>query len=145
MNGFSLLVLRVRALPQALQFALVGGAAAATHLAVVALLVQAFGMPPLAANVLAFLVAFGVSYNGHAWLTFSAVQARGWAVAARFFAVACLSFVVNEALYWVCLHWLHWHYFWSLFGVLLLVAVGTFGLSKFWAFRAAPAGAHQDL
>lgn len=139
------LLQRVRRLPQVLQFVAVGGAAAATHLAVVALLVQAAGVQPLAANVLAFLVAFVVSYNGHAWLTFSAAQARGWAVAARFFAVACLSFVVNEALYWICLHWLHWHYFWSLSGVLLLVAAGTFVLSKFWAFRAAPERGHQDL
>jgi hypothetical protein len=41
-------------------------------------------------------------------------------------------------LYWVALHWLHWHYFWSLALVLVLVAVGTFVFAKFWAF-AAPA------
>jgi len=98
-------------LPQPLQFALVGGCAAATHLAVVALLVQLTQMPPLAANVLAFLVAFVVSYNGHALFTFSAARARGWPVVARFFAVACLSFVANELLYYIALNWLHWHYF----------------------------------
>lgn len=124
-------------LPQGLQFVLVGAAAAATHLAVVGALVALAGMPPLAANVLAFLVAFTVSYTGHAQLTFARAQARGWAVAARFFAVACLSFAANEALYYAALHWLHWHYFWSLAGVLVLVAVGTFVLSKCWAFKAS--------
>ena len=125
----------LRKLPQLLQFVLVGGGAAATHLAVVGLLVSLLHMPPLGANVLAFLVAFVVSYNGHALLTFSESQAHGWSVVARFFAVACLSFVANELLYYIALHWLHWHYFWSLAAVLVLVAIGTFVMSKFWAFK----------
>ncbi len=131
-------IAQLRRLPQALQFVLVGGCAAATHLAVVALLVQRVGMAPLHANVLAFLVAFVVSYNGHALFTFVQAGAQGWAVAGKYFAVACASFVANELLYWVALHWLHWHYFWSLALVLVLVAVGTFVFAKFWAF-AAPA------
>ena len=130
------LLQRLRRLPQLLQFVLVGGTAAATHLAVVGLLVALLGMPPLAANVLAFLVAFVVSYNGHALFTFSAARARGWPVVARFFAVACLSFVANELLYYIALNWLHWHYFWSLAAVLVLVAIGTFVISKFWVFKA---------
>lgn len=130
------LLTALRHLPQLLQFALVGGAAAATHLAVVALLVPLTGLAPLAANVLAFLVAFGVSYHGHAQLTFSSAGVRGWAVATRFFAVACLSFAANELLYAAALHWLHWHYLWSLAAVLVLVAVATFVFSKFWAFKA---------
>ena len=130
---------RLRRLPQLLQFVLVGGSAAATHLAVVGLLVSLLSLPPLGANVLAFLVAFVVSYNGHALLTFSAAQARGWPVVAKFFAVACLSFVANEALYYIALNWLHWHYFWSLAAVLVLVAIGIFVMSKFWAFKASSA------
>lgn len=133
------LLQRLQALPQMLQFVLVGGSAAATHLAVVGLLVALMSMQPLWANVLGFLVAFVVSYNGHVWLTFAAAQARGWATVARFFAVACLSFVVNELMYAAALHWLHWHYFWSLALVLVLVAIGTFVLSKFWAFKARSA------
>ena len=129
----------LRKLPQLIQFGLVGGSAAATHLAVVALLVSQLQMRPLSANVLAFLVAFIVSYNGHALLTFSAAQANGWPVVARFFAVACLVFVANELLYYIALNWLHWHYFWSLALVLVLIAAGTFVLSKFWAFKSRSA------
>ena len=103
----------------------------------VTLLVAFFAV--LIGAVLGFLVAFIVSYNGHAWLTFSATQARGWPTVARFFAVACLGFVANETLYAFALHGLHWHYFWSLAGVLVLVAAGTFVLSKFWAFKARTA------
>ncbi|RYF26917.1 MAG: GtrA family protein [Comamonadaceae bacterium] len=132
-------VAALQRLPQGLQFVLVGGAAAATHLAAVGLLVAGAGMPPLAANVLAFLVAFVVSYHGHALLTFARAQARGPAVAVRYFAVASLSFAANELLYYLALHRLHWHWFWSLAGVLVLVAVGTFVLSKFWAFKVRAA------
>lgn len=135
MSVAGLLARRLALLPQPLQFVFVGGCAAATHLAVVALLVQATRMAPLVANVLAFLVAFVVSYNGHALLTFASARARGWGVVARYFAVACLSFVANELLYAIALDWLHWHYLWSLAGVLVLVAVATFVLAKFWAFR----------
>lgn len=136
MSGWSALAQQLRRLPQLIQFALVGGAAAATHLAVVWLVVAATGMAPLAANVVAFLVAFVVSYNGHALLTFSASQVHGWSAVARFFAVACLSFVVNELLYAAALRWLPWHYVLSLALVLVVVAAGTFVLSKFWAFKA---------
>ncbi len=139
MSAHNRFLQQLRRLPQLLQFVLVGGAAAATHLAAVAVLVPLVGMAPLAANVLAFLVAFVVSYNGHALLTFARVQVRGWAVMGRFFAVACLSFVANELLYALALYWLRWHYLWSLAGILLLVAAATFVLSKFWAFNARAA------
>jgi hypothetical protein len=49
---------------------------------------------------------------GHAMLTFQQRRpeaGRWWRN-----AVACLSFVANEALYYIALNWLHWHYFWSL-------------------------------
>lgn len=129
---------RLQAWPQWLLFALVGGAAALTHLLVVAALVRLGGLHPLLANVLGFLLAFGVSYQGHARLTFAASGARGWATAGRFFLVASLAFVVNEALYALALAWLPLDYFWSLVLVLLVVAAGTFVLSKTWAFRARP-------
>ncbi len=129
------LLARLQQLPQVLLFVLVGGSAAAVHLLAVGALVAWVGLAPLLANGLAFLLAFIVSYNGHAWLTFAAHQARGWAVVGRFFAVASLSFMVNELLYVLALQWLHWHYFWSQAGILVLVAVGTFAMSKFWAFK----------
>lgn len=129
----------LRRLPQLLQFALVGGAAAATHLAMVGLLVAAARMAPLVANGLAFLLAYVVSYHGHAQLTFHRAQAGGGAAAARFFVVACLAFAVNELLYALALHWLRWHYLWSQAGVLVSVASATFVLGKLWAFKARAA------
>ena len=51
-------------------FIAVGSAAALTHLTVVAVVVELFGLQPLAANVIGFCVAFLVSFTGHARFTF---------------------------------------------------------------------------
>ncbi|SDM45102.1 Putative flippase GtrA (transmembrane translocase of bactoprenol-linked glucose) [Oryzisolibacter propanilivorax] len=137
MSGLLIRALQLlRRLPQGLQFVLVGGAAAATHLVTVALWVALTGMAPLVANVLAFFTSFFVSYAGHACLTFAGSGARGWLAAARYFLVASGSFAANEVLYALALRWLPWHYLASLLAVILLVAAGTFVLAKFWAFRA---------
>ena len=129
----------VQQLPQALRFVLVGGSAAATHLLVVWALVQGAQWAPLWANGVAFLVAFWVSYGGHALLTFAGSGARHRQALPRFFVVACSAFAINELLYLAALRWLPWHYLLSLLAVLLAVAVGTFVSSKLWAFaRPAP-------
>ena len=125
-------------LPPALRFVLVGGSAATTHLLIVWALVQGAQWPPLWANVLAFLLAFWVSYGGHFLLTFANTGALHRQALPRFFVVACSAFVVNELLYVLALRWLGWHYLLGLLAVLVVVAVGTFVSSKLWAF-AQPA------
>lgn len=132
--ALSTLAGRLRTLPQGLQFIAVGGTAAATHLLVVVLLVRGLAMAPLLANVAAFLIAFVVSYSGHAWLTFAEKKAPHAQALPRFFLVACSSFALNELLYYLALHQLHWHYAWSLVAVLVVVAVFTFIAAKCWAF-----------
>jgi putative flippase GtrA len=125
-------------LPPTLRFVLVGGSAAATHLLIVWALVQGAQWPPLGANVLAFLLAFWVSYGGHFLLTFANAGATHRQALPRFFIIACSAFVVNELLYLAALRLLSWHYLISLLAVLLIVAAGTFVSSKLWAF-AQPA------
>ena len=140
MKGGDALWRWLRHWPQPLQFILVGAVAAGTHLGVVVILVQGLGLSPLLANVPAFCLAFGVSYNGHARLTFGRSGARGPAVAGRYFLVASLSLLLNELLYAWALHGLGWPYVWALLLVLLLVAVLTFVLSKYWAFARQRGG-----
>lgn len=129
----------LRRLPQGLQFIAVGSAAAATHLLVVALLVQGLGLQPLVANVLAFALAFGVSYSGHAALTFAAQQSPTRQSLPRFLCVAVSAFALNECLYYLALRVLHWHYLWALLVVLVAVAIATFVAAKFWAFARGAA------
>jgi putative flippase GtrA len=115
-------------------FAAVGGAAFITHFSVVTIIVP-FGIQPLLANVVAFCVAFGVSFAGHNRWTFPARGERDRSRALRRFAtVACASFVMNEMVYAVLLNFTRLPYQIALLMVLSVVASFTLLSSKFWAF-----------
>ncbi|WP_151702278.1 GtrA family protein [Nitrincola alkalilacustris] len=118
---------------QVLRFSGVGILALIVHWLVVVLLVP-FGMAPLLANVVAFLVAFNVSYFGHRRLTFQADGLEHSRTLPRFASVALASFAVNETSYALLLHFTPLRYDLALLLVLGGVAVMTFILSRFWAF-----------
>jgi putative flippase GtrA len=117
-------------------FVFVGCMAAAVHLATVVMLVSGFGWRPLVANVVAWLLAFCVSFSGHWHLTFPRSGAPLARAAMRFFMISLAGFLVNESMYAVLLHLTgtQW-YAVVLFFVLLAVAVITYLLSSRWAFR----------
>lgn len=117
-------------------FVFVGCLAAAVHLGTVVLLVSGFEWLPLVANVVAWLVAFCVSFTGHWHLTFPHSGAPMVRAIRRFFLVSLIGFAINEAMYAVLLHLTgtRW-YAVVLFFVLLAVAVMTYLLSSRWAFR----------
>jgi putative flippase GtrA len=117
-------------------FVVVGCAAAAVHLGTVTLLVSWFDWPPLIANVVAWLVAFCVSFAGHWRLTFPHSGSPMLRAIRRFFLISLAGFVTNEAMYALLLHTFgeRW-YLPTLFFVLLAVAVITWLLSSRWAFR----------
>ncbi len=84
---------------QLLRFSSVAIVAALVHLGLATLLVApAQGLPPLAANFLAFLPAVVVSYVGHRWLTF-----RQPGSPRRFFLLAFGGFALNNQLLLVAL------------------------------------------
>lgn len=119
---------------EALRFIIVGVSALLTHWLVVILLVSAAGLPPLLANVFAFLVAFNVSYFGHRHLTFNASERSHRQTLPRFATVAASSFLVNETLYWLLLNFTPLRYDLAMLLVLGTVAGMTYLLGKFWAF-----------
>lgn len=120
------------------RFIAVGCLAAAVHLGVVVLLVSGMGWPPLVANVLGWLVAFGFSLTGHRLLTFRSRRPPVWQAARRFFAVSAAGFCVNEAMYALLLGWSGWRYDIVLAFVLVAVAVMTYLVSSRWAFLGNP-------
>jgi len=121
-------------------FIAVGCAAALTHLSVVALVVELFGLPPLGANVIGFGVAFFVSFAGHARFTFPVSPDRLASARLRFFGVAFAGFAINQAAYAELLRTFGPTYYLPMLAAVILgVAVATFLLSKLWAF-AQPQG-----
>lgn len=119
---------------EALLFILVGISALLTHWLMVLLLVPLAGLHPLLANLVAFLVAFQVSYFGHRHLTFRAGARSHRQTLPRFATVAAGSFLLNEAMYWALLSWTPLRYDIAMLLVLGSVAVLTYLLGKFWAF-----------
>lgn len=120
-------------------FIAVGCAAAGVHLGAVRLLVEHGGLAPLRANVLGWLLAFVVSFSGHRSLTFRAQRAPLLRSAGRFFILSAAGFAVNQAAYALLLHTSDLRYDWALAWVLIGVAVLTFILGRFWAFKGQAA------
>ena len=77
------------------RFALVGIAATLVHLTIVWSVIRAGLAPPFLANLIAFLIAFVVSFSGHYYWTFKTRLPRHHA-AARFFLIAVTGFAFNS-------------------------------------------------
>lgn len=121
---------------QLVKFGIIGSMAALTNLLVVFLLVQLTSLHPLVSNVIAFLVAFNVSFWGHRHQTFKHTPRRNRESMPRFFIISAAGFVLNEGLYYLFLHHTQLQYMLSLLIVIFIVACFTFTLGKFWAFKA---------
>ncbi|MDF0605101.1 GtrA family protein [Neisseriaceae bacterium TC5R-5] len=115
-------------------FGLVGISAMLLHFIIAAGLLIPWGVDPLLANALGFLIAFQLSYWGHRHKTFRAKHIPHRQALPRFFGIACLSFAVNEGMYYLLLEQTSLDSRLALLLVLLSVAILTFVLSKLWAF-----------
>jgi putative flippase GtrA len=124
-----------KTIEQVAWFVIVGCTAAATHWTSAVLAVSAAGMQPLTANIFGWFIAVGVSFVGHYRLTFRHQQAPVMRAARRFFAVSAFGFGVNELLYAWLLQITTLRYDFLLALLLIAMAVLTFILGRFWAFR----------
>lgn len=124
-------------LSRPLRFIVVGCVAAAVHWLVVVALVEGAAWRPLVANVAGWLVALGVSFSGHHWLTFRGHGVPLWRSAPRFVLVSAAGFAINEAAYALALRFSALGYGLLLAGVLIGVAFMTWALSRLWVFRGS--------
>ncbi|MGI9276001.1 MAG: GtrA family protein [Endozoicomonas sp.] len=121
---------------QLIKFVIVGGLAASVHLGCLWLLVEQLSLPPIGANVLAFITAFTVSYTGQSLWTFDHKKHGHGSAILRFLAVQLLcSFALNQGLYTLLLTYTALNYMLASFIVLITVPLATFTLSKYWAFK----------
>ena len=114
-------------------FLVVGGTAAAVHMAVF-MLSSAYMWPEIA-NAAGFGVAFVVSFAGHRFLSFSDADTSLWQSFRRFAATALAGFAANELMFIALLRGLSLPDWLALFFALVFASAQTFLLSRFWAFR----------
>ena len=118
-------------------FTLIGIIAAAVHYVIAVGFEWSHLLPPSQANAIGFLVAFPVSYFGHRKLSFSNQNSTHKQAFPRFLAVAITGFVANQSLVIGALHLTHLP-FWLVLGfVMVFIAVSTYLLSRYWAFKGA--------
>lgn len=116
-------------------FAVIGALAAAVHY-VVAVGLELTGMlTAVYANTAGFLFAFPVSYFGHRTLSFSGQTSSHQHAFPRFFLVALSGFLANQLLVINAIYFTRVP-FWLVLGiVMVMVAVSTYFLSRYWAFK----------
>jgi putative flippase GtrA len=118
-----------------LRFIAIGTAAAATHYVVALATYSALGWSSGFANVTGYATAVPVSYYGHRFWTFDTTREPQAATLLRFLPVAALSFAANQTLLLLGVRWLPLP-FWLVLGlVLVVVAVSTYLVSRWWVFK----------
>lgn len=126
-----------------MKFGIVGSAAALVHLSVLYLLVHYAAISPVVGNMLAFMVAFGVSYPGQAKWTFVDRNIDHRKGVGRFLSIQLLSnFVINQSLFFLLLRYTELNYFVVCVMVLVIVAVITYLLSFYWGLRSEEQADH---
>ena len=134
---------------QALWFLLVGASAALVHFLILVGVVNSTSLSPAWANVVAFLIAFIVSFFGHFYLTFNQSSARtrinetssSWRrslpILMKWFASSVLGFLANQSLFVLGLNWFGEHYYIVIWLIVTgVITVMTFALGKLWAFKS---------
>ena len=118
------------------RFGLVGLAATLVHLCFVWTLIRLDLAPPLLANLIAFCVAFGVSFTGHYHWSFQSRMPRRRA-AARFGLIALAGFLTGTVVLAGLIRAGVLPPEWAAAIATLVVPAVTFLASRFWGFRGA--------
>lgn len=118
-------------------FVVVGLAATATHVAAAVAAREVAQLSPMAANLVGYLCAVGVSYLGNARFTFRRAVWHGPQFV-RFVVVSLAGLALTQGLTWLLVE----RFMWPFGAGLAVVAVATpamsFVLQRAWAFRRTP-------
>ncbi len=133
---------RIRTLRQGARFGWVGGLATFTHVLIFDFLVRYGELPALLANLIAFMVAFLLSFSGHYFWSFR--EQRGsdapgpWRSLYRYLAVALAGLLLNSLFVFLAVNALGYPHTVAIVFMVLVVPGFLFVLSKFWAFARLP-------
>lgn len=118
------------------RFGCVGLVATMTHAGILLALVEGFQMPAIAATLLGYLVAFGVSYLGHYFVTFRSKRSHK-ATLPAYVLVAGLGASLHGAIFVVATTIIGWHYWISFLIAIIIVPLIVFAVSARLIFNPA--------
>ena len=117
------------------RFGIVGVLATLVHLIIVWNLIHFDFASPLLANLIAFLIAFSVSFVGHYRWSFGSSSPKVQALF-RFASIAAIGFLINSCLLSVLI----WREMllaeWAAVVSTFVVPPCTYLLSRFWGFKS---------
>lgn len=117
-------------------FFAVAAAASFTHLLVFFVIERwSPSVLPEVANLLAFCVAFSVSFAGHRHLSFSDTTSSVAQSLRRFVIVSVAGFVCNEVVFSLLLRLFDWPSWLALPAGFAVAGGQTYLLSRYWAFH----------
>jgi len=121
-----------------------GGTAAAVDIGLLYAFTRFLGLWYLASAVLAFIIAFGVSFFLQKFWTFRDRGTEGMhRQAGKYLGVSVFNLCVNTLLVYLFTDYLNLWYVFSQVIAAGLVALGSFFVYKYWIFRTRPAAASR--
>jgi putative flippase GtrA len=123
-------------LGQLIRFGLVGGFVTALGAGAYWVPATFMGVPPLAANVIGYLVAAGVGYVLHSRVSFRGHGSRDNPVqrTGRFLIVSLVSLALNSLFVWVLTGPLAGPTWWPVVPMIFVTPLATFALNRYWVF-----------
>lgn len=118
---------------QLMRFGVIGVLAAITHYCI-AIFLTSNDIAAGWANLVAFVIAFWVSYFGHRYFSFDVGDVSHQQTLPRFILVAVFGFILNESLLLLMLHFTKISIELGLPFIIIVTAVFTFILSRQFAF-----------
>jgi len=118
------------------RYGVVGVLGTGLHFGTLALLVEIFGLHPVASSVAGFVVSLAVSYVLNKNWTFGQKHAKAQGgQMAKYAAVSALGLLLNAAIMTATVEWLRWHYVWGQCAVIFVVPATNYALNRWWTFR----------
>jgi putative flippase GtrA len=132
-------VLEPGMLVQFTRYGLSGGAAVATHLAMLVILIELAGTPPVLASLLGFACATLVNYTLQHRFVFCRSRGHG-SYFPRYLAVTLGTMTLNTLLFWILSSGLGIFYLASQVITIGVIVPINFMLNRSFTFRVRPAG-----
>jgi putative flippase GtrA len=123
-------------LTQLFRFALVGGFVTAVGVAFYWFPATFLGVPPLIANVFAYLAAVALGFVLHGKVSFAGHGRRDktGVRSMRFLTVSVISFALNSLFVWVLTGPMNGPTWWPVIPMLFVTPLVTFSLNRHWVF-----------
>ncbi len=118
-----------------LRYLMSGGSAGVTDLIVLYLLHNVFGIYYLLSAILAFIIAFGVSFTLHKFWTFRSHDEETHKQVVMYFGTSLFGLVLNTLLMYLFVDYVHLNVILSQIIVGLLVACVSFFISRNLVFK----------